>query len=139
MKHKIKIEKEVDLKTLIVHAGVRYWEDAEVNGVEDEQGDLIPCRVGDTWKPIIDIESGKITNWKEGTKAKIHYKVVDCCGWELLDIDGNIVLSAEDGYVPDTLSPADSGYGDYVIMNIDEYGNIDGFNFNVDDFTNDED
>ena len=55
MKTKIKVEKEVELKTLIVHAEVRYWEDSEVNGKDDEQGDLIPCRVGDSWKPIIEI------------------------------------------------------------------------------------
>lgn len=140
MKTKIKIEKEVELKTLIVHAGVRYWEDAEVNGTDDEQGDLIPCRVGDRWKPIIDIDNGVITNWKEGTTAKIHYKVCDCCGWELLDESGNILLSAEDGYVPSTLCPAENGYGDYIIMSVDEHGKIEGWEFDIDDFkTDDED
>ena len=139
MKVEIKIKKEVDLKTLIVHAGVRYWEDAEVNGKEDTDGELIPCKVGDTWKPIIDIDSGVITNWKQGTAAKIHYKVCDCCGWEILDNEGNILLSAEDGYVPGTLSPTESGYGDYIIMCVDENGKIEDWQFEVEDFITEED
>lgn len=138
MKTEIKIKKEVELKTLIVHAGVRYWEDSEVNGQEDTDGDLIPCRVGDTWKPIIDIDTGIITNWKKGTTAKVHYKVCDCCGWDLLDDKGNILLSNEDGYVPDTLCPADSGYGDYIIMSIDENGKIEDWEFELSDFQNDD-
>jgi len=44
MKRTIKVEKEVDIKTLHVQANVRYWEDATVNGVEDEEGTLMPCR-----------------------------------------------------------------------------------------------
>lgn len=139
MKTKIKIEEEVELKTLIVHAGVRYWEDSEVNGEEDTDGDLIPCRVGDMWKPIIDIDKGIITNWKQGTTAKIHYKVCDCCGWELLDESGNIILSAEDGYVPTTLSPAENGYGDYIIMTVSDNGKIEDWCFDIDEFKNEED
>jgi len=134
MKTTVKIEKEVELKTLIVHAGVRYWEDAEVNRTEDEEGELIPCRVGEIWRPIINIDNGIITNWKQGTTAKIHYKVCDCCGWDLLDENGNIVLQAEDGYVPSTLCPNENGYGDYIIMSIDESGKIEGWEFDIDDF-----
>lgn len=138
MKVKIKVEKEVDLKTIIVHAYPRYWEDAEVNGIEDENGDLIPCSVGDSWKPIIDIDTGIITNWKQGVYAKVHYKVCDMCGWDLLDEKGDIVLQAEDGYVPQTLTPAGVGYGDYIKMNIYENGKIEGWKFNIYDFTNED-
>ena len=77
MKATVKIEKEVELKTLVVKAGVRYYEDATVNGVEDTEGDLIPCKQGELWCPIIDIDSGVITNWKQGVKAEVHYKVCD--------------------------------------------------------------
>ena len=35
MKATIKIKKEVDVRYLKVDAGVRYWEDADVNGVPD--------------------------------------------------------------------------------------------------------
>ena len=139
MKTTIKIEKEVELKTLNIHAGVRYWEDSDVNGLEDAEGELIPCRVGDLWQPIIDIDSGIITNWKQGTTAKLHYKVCDQCGWELLDEKGNVVLSEEDGYVPKTICPSDSGYGDYIIMNIDGNGKIEKWNFDIEDFINEED
>lgn len=138
MKTTVKIEKEVELKTLIVHAGVRYWEDAEVNGKEDTEGNLIPCRTADMWRPIIDIDNGVITNWEKGKVAKIHYKVCDCCGWELLDEKGNIILSAEDGYVPSTLSPADNGYGDYIIMHVDKNGKIEDWEFDIEDFQTEE-
>ncbi len=135
MKAKIKIEKEVDLKLLIVKAGVRYWEDTEVNGASDtENGDNIPCKIGDLWSPHIEIETGKILNWKQGTKAEVHYKVVDCCGFEIQDETGNIVLSEDDGYVPETLSPKENGHGDYIIMSIDENGQINDWEFKLSDF-----
>ena len=138
MKTTIKIEKEVELKTLIVHAGVRYWEDAEVNGTDDENGNLIPCRVGDSWKPIIDIYNGVITNWKEGTTAKIHYKVCDCGIYTLLDENGDFVAE-KDGYVPDIMSPKEQGYGDYIIMDIDGNGNIAKWKADISDIIDDED
>ena len=65
MKVKIKVEKEVELKTLLVKAGVRYWNDSEINGENDtEEGDNIPCKLGDLWSPEIEIGTGKILNWK---------------------------------------------------------------------------
>lgn len=134
MKTKIKIEKEVELKKLIVHAGVRYWEDADVDGVEDENGDLIPCRSGDNWEPIIDIDTGVIENWKQGVTADIHYKVCDACGWEIKDETGTTLLSESDGYVPDTLCPNKNGYGDYIKMTIDENGAIQNWKFKISDF-----
>lgn len=53
------------MKTLIVEAGVRYWEDATVNGVEDSDGTLIPFRAGGNWCPIIDIGTGRVLDWTE--------------------------------------------------------------------------
>ena len=65
-------------------AGVRYWEDAEVNGVSDsENPPTIPCAEfihADNeyrWRPIIDIDNGVITNWEKGFTAQVHYKVCD--------------------------------------------------------------
>lgn len=140
MKVKIKVEKEVDLKLLIVKAGVRYWEDAEVNGETDtENGDNIPCKIGDLWCPQIEIETGRIINWKQGVKASTHYKVCDCLGYEIQAENGDVVLSAEDGYVPDTLCPKKEGYGDYVKMDIDENGQIVNWKFNFLDFEGSED
>jgi len=125
MKLKIRTKKEVDIKTLVVKAEVRYWEDATVDGVEDDNGNLIPCRSGDLWNPIIDIETGVITNWKQGTKAEVHYKVCDCGSYYLQDGNGDEVLMIEDNYVPSIMCPKEAGYGDYIIMDIDENGKID--------------
>lgn len=137
MKTQIKVEKEVEIQFLNVQAGVRYWESSEIDGVYDESGDLVPCRDGDNWSPKIDVDKGIIVNWVDGVKARIHYKVCDCCGWSIEDIEGNIVLSG-DGYVPDTLCPEGEGFGDYVIMNISEKGEIEGWDFNIEDFVKSE-
>ena len=134
MKANIKIEKEVDIKILSVEAGVRYWEDATVNGEEDVKGDLIPCRKGGLWCPEIDIDNGVILNWKQGTTAKIHYKVCDGGSYYLKDEDYNVVMSIEDDYVPSIMCPKESGYGDYIIMNVDENGKIQNWKIKISDF-----
>lgn len=135
MKVEINIKKEVDIKTIQVKAGVLYWEDSEINGLPDtEDGDNVPCKKGGLWMPEIEIETGKIINWTQGTTALIHYKVCDQCGWELKDESGTVVISADAEYVPDTLCPADNGYGDYIIMAIDENGMIEDWKFNISDF-----
>lgn len=135
MKVTLKVEKEFDLKTLEVFAGVRYWEDSSINGEDDsEEGDLIPCKVGENWCPIIDIETGIITNWEKGKIASIHYKVCDECSWGLKDVNGELVLKSEGDYVPKTLCPQEDGYGDYIIMDINEDGSIHKWKFNIDDF-----
>lgn len=127
MKTTIKIEKEVELKFLRVVARARYYEDATVNGVEDINGDLIPCKVGEYWCPIIDIENGVIKNWKQGVKAEVHYKVFNDGSYYLLDIECNTILSIETDYVPDIMCPGESNNGDYIIMNIDENGKINNW------------
>lgn len=134
MKVKIKTEKEVEIKTLSVDCGPRYWEDGTVDGVEDTDGKLIPCGDGERWTPEIDIETGQITNWKQGVKADIHYKVCDDGIYVVKDVDGNEVFK-QDGYVPSCMAPKENGYGDYIIMEIDENGFIDGWKFNPKNFT----
>lgn len=133
MKIKIKQETEVEVKTLHVRAGVRYWEDARVNGVADEKGDLMPCRLGDYWSPIIDIETGKIINWITGNSADIHYKVCDDGVYTLKDEKGNVILVKE-GYVIDSLSIGEEGFGDYIILKVGQNGIIKNWKFNIDDF-----
>lgn len=134
MKVTIKVEKEVDVKTLHVSAGVRYWKDASVCGVDDDEGDLIPCREGDLWKPIIDIESGVILNWNRGKSADIYYKVCDNGRYFLRDDSGETVLSIVDDYVPDILCPGGRGYGDYIIMHVNENGQIKNWKPDLSDF-----
>jgi len=139
MKINLLTRMEVEVKTLKVKAEVRCWEDSIVNELEDsENGDNIPCKVGDLWCPEIDIDSGIITNWEAGKTAEIHYKVCDGCGWELLDDKGEVVLSEDDGYVPDTLCPKESGYGDYIIMDIASHGKIQDWNFKMHDFASED-
>lgn len=143
---KLTINKPVDYeaKFLKVDAGVRYWNDAKVNGVEDtdveETGNAptIPCAeyIGEhpsvlrgsswRWRPIIDIDEGKIVNWKQGVTAHIHYKVCDDGIYEVIEANGN-VLAAHEGYVPGIMCPADEDFGDYIIMNVDENGIIEGW------------
>lgn len=130
---KITINKptEFEAKFLKVDAGVSYWEDTEVNGVSDnENPPTIPCaefiHAGDEyrWRPIIDIDNGVITNWEKGFTAQVHYKVCDDGVYTVTDKDDNTIVEHE-GYVPTTMCPAENGYGDYIIMNIDENGKIE--------------
>lgn len=133
MKITVKVEKEFDVKTLRVMAGVIYWEDTTVNGVEDTEGDLIPCREGDNWCPIIDLETGIITNWEKGKKAEVHYKVCDA-GEYFLQADDGSEIQAKDYYVPNIMCPNGEGYGDYIIMNISEDGKIEDWKVDFDKF-----
>jgi hypothetical protein len=112
-----------DAKYLKAECGVRYWEDATVNGVEDEDGTLIPCRDRDAWSPVIDIETGIIENWPQGTTADIHYKVCDDGIYTLLDASRQKIASIN-SYVIPMMYPEGNGYGDYVIMKIDSDGKI---------------
>lgn len=117
----MKLTKATHIRTA---AGVRYWEDAVVNGVEDTDGMLIPGRKGDDWCVSINLAEGRVENWPEGTEASIHYKVCDAGDYWLTDADGND-LAHRDGYVPGTfLCHGANGYGDYIIMDIGGDGKI---------------
>lgn len=112
----------------VVDARVRYWEDATVNGVSDVDGNLIPCRVGNSWMPSIDLASGKILGWPQGTEADIHYKVCDDGDYWLADAAGNKLLKWGGDYVPDRLlCVGDRGFGDYIILYVKEDGAIAGW------------
>ena len=146
---KITISKTTEFEAVYLEgdAGVRYWEDAEVNGVKnidlcESKGignPLMPCAVQIKeeadyniysdhyrWRPIIAIETGQIVNWTQGTTANVHYKVCDDFICDITDED-HIAIASYDGYVPKIMCPADEGYGDYIIMNIDENGFIQGW------------
>lgn len=109
---------------LRVKAGVRYWEDATVNGVEDTLGTLIPFRVLDDWCPEIDLETGRVLNWPDGMLADVHYKVCDAGEYWLINEAGDVYKYLDD-YVPDDLlCHGAQGYGDYIILNIGRDGQI---------------
>lgn len=118
---------------LKAECGVRYWEDATVNGVDDEDGKLIPCRVGDTWAPVIELATGAIEGWPLGVTAETHYKVCDDGRYTLLDAQKREVC-ALDGYVPSIMCPQGGGYGDYVKMLIGPDGKIADWDNDLDDF-----
>lgn len=133
----VKTKAQVAVKYLQAKCGVRYWEDATVNGEEDTDGSRIPLRDpkpndslgGGIWLPLIDIDAGTIEGWPKGTTASVHYKVCDDGEYHLLDPDRNVVASIA-GYVPSIMCPGGKGYGDYVIMQIDGDGRI--LNWSVD-------
>jgi hypothetical protein len=130
---RLKQSKSAPVKYLRARCGVRYWEDGEVNGAEDTDGSRIPLREGTSadndhlgggnWCPTIDLDTGKIENWPEGTTARVHYKCCDDGDYELLDADRNVVKAIE-GYVPKIMCPEEGGFGDYVIMEISADGTI---------------
>ena len=110
-----------------VSAGVRYWEDATVNGIDDTDGKLTPLRnnTGSRWIPVIRLEDGQIINWPEGTTADIHFKVCDDGEYWLLDKFGKRIAKWGGYYVPnDFLCHGDEGYGDYIIFNVGADGKI---------------
>lgn len=143
---RITINKPTEFEAIYlkVDAGVRYWQDAYINGNRDTDCDEtdvypnMPCaeyigkqhcvlRGNDwRWRPLIEIETGRIVNWQQGITANVHYKVCDDFACEILD-SGKEVITSYDGYVPKVMCPADEGYGDYIIMNIDESGFIQGW------------
>lgn len=143
---KITINKPIEVEAIYlkVDAGVRYWQDAYINGIRDTDCDKtdgspnMPCAeyVGEQkrvlrgndwrWRPLIEIETGKIVNWQQGITANVHYKVCDDFACDILDANEEVITSYDD-YVPDAMCPADEGYGDYIIMNIDENGFIQGW------------
>ena len=62
----------------------------------------------------------------KGFTAQVHYKVCDDGVYTVTDKDGNTIVEHE-GYVPSIMCPAKNGYVDYIIMNIDENGFIQGW------------
>lgn len=143
---RITINKPTEFEAIYlkVDAGVRYWQDSRVNGNHDtccdETSDSpnMPCAeyIGGNhnvlrgkywrWQPLIEIETGKIVNWQQGITANIHYKVCDDFACEILDGNKEVITSYDD-YVPKVMCPKEDGYGDYIIMDIDGNGFIQGW------------
>ena len=107
-------------------AGVRYAEDASVNGVdEDNEKPVMPFLVKSKqypdewdWDITIDVEAGSIDNWPKGMTAKTWYKVCDCC---------KVCAEGKKDYyeyVPKFLSIWSEGFGDYVYLEVGEDGVI---------------
>jgi hypothetical protein len=112
-----------------VEAGVRYWEDAAVNGVqEDDDAPTIFGAEGNTWKVRVRLADGRIEGWPEGMAASIHYKVCDEGEYWLSDDSGARVAKWKGYYVPnDFLCHGEEGFGDYIIMEVGPDGIIAGY------------
>ena len=136
MQLSVKTTQKITVTHLKAECGVRYWEDGEVNGVQDEEGVLIPLRQGDVWRIFVNLDTGVIDDWPEGVTAKVHYKVCDAGVYSLIDADGKEWAKRE-WYVPPMLSPGGAGYGDYVIMEIDGTGKIDNWSADLSYFEDD--
>ena len=137
MQLSVKTTQKITVTHLKAECGVRYWEDGEVNGVQDEEGVLIPLRQGDVWRIFVNLDTGVIDDWPEGVTAKVHYKVCDAGVYSLIDADGK-ERAKRDGYVPSMLSPGRDCYGDYVIMEIDGTGKIGNWSADLSYFEGDQ-
>lgn len=106
-----------------VEAGVRYWEDATINGQSDDNGTLTPLKRGDCWCPVIRLADGMVVDWPAGTEADIHFKVCDAGEYWLLDENKQRIAKWGGYYVPDDfLCHGGNGYGDYIILKISAEG-----------------
>lgn len=125
-------QEQIDLSIMFCTIGVRFWEDASywdqefnVWVEEDEDNPTIPCKEGDVWKPVIDIDSKRILNWEYGKKYKVHFKCCDEFYCTIQNPEQEHIITYE-GYVPSGIGE----YGDYVVWEINEEGIItSGFDF----------
>lgn len=137
MKRKIKVEEEVDLAIAECWIHARYFEDAYIDGVRDDNDNPKMPFVEEhdcekAWHIKINLDNGQILGWPQGVTARIHYKSCDENYVDILDRQLGIVKEY-DGYVPNLLCPNDENDGDYVKMDIDGNGFIQNFNPNLDD------
>ena len=125
-------KKEVEVKYLKVSATVRYWDDATVNGDQDESGKNVPFKNDTEGCPVIDIENGIVLDWPNDTEASFHFKVCDAGTYWLLDKNKNEVAEILNNYVPSGLCHGDQGFGDYIIFSVNKDGSIADYSNNVD-------
>lgn len=121
-----KVTKTFNLKYIRAQFNIRYFEDAELNGKEDTEGNM-PLMDGSIWDIHVDVDTGRILSWPSDCTAKVHYKVCDAGTYSLLDENYGILEIFEGIYVPSIFYPGAHGYGDYVILNINEEGKIENW------------
>lgn len=118
MKTTVKTEVEIVVHTIEVILPIRY-------GTEDISDDF-PLRNGDTWRAVIEVDTGKIRDWPcDGIARELHMKVVDEGTYILRTPTGLEIKRREDDYVPDIIP---GSYGDYVELSIDDNGVITNWN-----------
>lgn len=112
------IAKEVEVKYVRVDAYLRHVG----NTPDDDVTPDFPLLVGDSWRAVINIESGVILGWPRGEERTLFAKVCDGGSYYLLDEEENVVASKEEDYVPNLLIPGK--WGDYIDLEIDQFGKI---------------
>ncbi len=99
-----------------------------MNGKNDTDGSAVPLRRGALWCPVIELTTGKIIGWPQGTAADIHYKVCDQGEYWPGNADGTKRAKWLGSYVPDSLlCVGDRGFGDYIIFKVSPDGTIVGW------------
>lgn len=119
MKAIVKVEKEVDIRTVLIDIAPRHIGDSD----DDDMPTDFPLLNADktAWVASVDIDTGAIAGWPTGDKRTMHAKVCDAGIYKLIDSEGNEVAS-KSGYVPNGVVPG--SFGDYVELDIDESGII---------------
>lgn len=127
MKATIKVEKEVDIRTVVINISPRYIGD----GPDDDMPTDFPLldEKKESWVALVDIDTGAITGWPKGDKRSMHVKVCDAGFYKLINSDGELIAT-KCGYVPNGVVPG--AYGDYVELEIDENGIITNWPKNPD-------
>jgi len=134
---KFKVFKEVEIE--VTHINI----DVKIRHVGDSDDDDVPSKFpmlnGDTWEAVVEIETGRIEGWIDGTDAcNLYAKVCDAGVYTLLNSDGE-TEAVRAGYVPHGVVPGD--YGDYISLNIGSDGVITNWpkSIDVSDFFESED
>ena len=126
-----------DIKYLKVDIEDYYLEDFEVNGKEVETWDDFPsCMKGrdGNIEFAVDIETGKILGWTEGTTFVAYAKIADGGTYFLTDENYERMIPSLNRYVPCMLDTRSDGYGDYMQFSVNEQGYIVNFKVNFNDF-----
>ena len=136
MKMSIYIKSEINVKRLHAKVYPISVEDASVNGDDElENNPKMPFVKFDDkakeyfWEVNIDVDKGQIIDWPQGTTASLNYKVCDEGSYALYDENDKLIDEIND-YVPRIMCPNEEGYGDYIIMDIDENGFIQDWDAN---------
>lgn len=114
MKFTVTTPVEIDIDHVVI--------DVPVNGGDEEMPFDFPGRVGNYWAVLVDIATGQIAQWPQGTPAcHLYMKVVDTGCYALYSADSDIPLAdLDEEPVPHGVIPGE--YGDYIDLHIDENG-----------------
>ena len=137
MKVRILTPTVADIKYLKAVIDNPYYEDFEVNDKEIESWDELPsCMKGADGdiEFAVDIETGKILGWEEGTTFVACSKVRDSGTYWLMDGDYDRAIPSLNRYVPCMLDTRGDGFGDYMQFTVDTHGYIVDFGVNFNDF-----